>query len=101
MIRCGHLILNHTNFMANGTTRSDRERKSQISEVVQVILRWILTDVKRLKGDPRFELRSHLYRVFGVDLTQIPGVNVLTAQTLLAEIGPDLSRFASAPTFTS
>jgi transposase len=60
-----------------------------------------LTDVKRLKGDPRFELRSHLYRVFGVDLTQIPGVNVLTAQTLLAEIGPDLSRFASAPTFTS
>ncbi len=60
-----------------------------------------LTDVKRLKGDPRFELRTHLYRVFGVDLTQIPGVNVLTAQTLLAEIGPDLSRFASAPTFTS
>jgi transposase len=60
-----------------------------------------LTDVKRLKGDPRFELRSHLYRVFGVDLTQIPGVHVLTAQTLLAEIGPDLSRFASAPTFTS
>lgn len=60
-----------------------------------------LTDVKRLKGDPRFELRSDLYRVFGVDLTQIPGVNVLTAQTLLAEIGPDLSRFASAPTFTS
>jgi transposase len=31
-------------------------------------------------------------RVFGVDLTQIPGVNVLTAQTLLAEVGPDLSR---------
>jgi hypothetical protein len=26
----------------------------------------------------------------GVDLTQIPGVNVLTAQTLLAEIGPNL-----------
>jgi transposase len=60
-----------------------------------------LTDVKRLKGDPRFELRTHLYRVFGVDLAQIPGVNVLTAQTLLAEIGPDLSRFVSAPTFTS
>jgi hypothetical protein len=37
----------------------------------------------------------------GVDLTQIPGVNVLNAQTLLAEIGPNLSRFADAPTFTS
>ncbi len=37
-----------------------------------------------------FDLRSHLYRIFGVDLTQIPGVNALTAHTLLAEIGPDL-----------
>ncbi len=36
-----------------------------------------------------------------MDLTQIPGVNILTAQTLLAEIDPDLSRFVSAPTFTS
>jgi hypothetical protein len=43
MIRCGHLTLNHTNFTANGTTRSGRERKNQISEVVQVILRCILT----------------------------------------------------------
>ena len=60
-----------------------------------------LTDMKRFKGDPRFELRTHLHRVFGVDLTQIPGVKVLSAQTFLAEIGPDLSRFASAPTFTS
>jgi transposase len=36
-----------------------------------------------------------------VDLTRIPGINILTTQTLLAEIGPDLSRFGSAPEFTS
>jgi transposase len=46
-------------------------------------------------------LQSHLYRIFGVDLTLIPGINVLTTQTLLSEIGPDLSRFACAPAFTS
>jgi transposase len=52
-------------------------------------------------GEPHFDLQSHLYRIFGVDLTRIPGINVLTTQTLLAEIGPDLSPFASAPAFTS
>ena len=50
---------------------------------------------------PRFDLQSHLYRIFGVDLTRIPGINVLTTQTLLAEIGPDLSCFDCAPAFTS
>jgi transposase len=52
-------------------------------------------------GEPRFDLQSHLYRIFGVDLTRIPGINVLTTQTRLAEIGPDLSQFPSAPEFTS
>jgi transposase len=51
--------------------------------------------------EPRFDLGSHLHRIFGVDLTKVPGINVLTTQTLLAEIGPDLSCFASAPAFTS
>ena len=53
------------------------------------------------EGVPRFDLRSHLHRIFGVDLTRVPGINILTTQTLLAEIGPDLSRFGSAPEFTS
>jgi len=48
-----------------------------------------------------FDLQSHLYRIFGVDLTQVPGVHTLTAQTLLGEIGPDFSRFANAAAFTS
>jgi transposase len=59
-------------------------------------------DGQKPSGDtPRFDLQSHLHRIFGVDLTRIPGINVLTTQTLLAEIGPDLSRFACAPAFTS
>ncbi len=59
-------------------------------------------DGQKPSGDtPRFDLQSHLHRIFGVDLTRFPGINVLTTQTLLAEIGPDLSRFACAPAFTS
>jgi transposase len=57
---------------------------------------------KRLFGnEPKFDLRGHLYRIFGVDLTAIPGINVLTAHTLLAEVGPDLSRFRGASAFAS
>ena len=46
-------------------------------------------------------LREELYRIFGVDLTQVPGINSLTAQMLLSEIGTDLSRFRNAAAFTS
>jgi transposase len=48
-----------------------------------------------------FDLREELYRVTGVDLTGIDGVNVLTAQTLLAEVGSDMSRFATEAHFVS
>jgi len=56
---------------------------------------------KPRRNELRFDLRSELYRIFGVDLTEIPGVNTLTAHTLLAEVGPDLSRFATASAFAS
>ena len=47
------------------------------------------------------KLRDDLYRAFGVDLTQVPGISTLTAQTLLTEVGADLSRFATAAAFCS
>ena len=47
------------------------------------------------------QLRHDLYRAFGVDLTEVPGINSLTAQMLLTEIGPDLFRFPTAAAFCS
>jgi transposase len=47
------------------------------------------------------QLRNDLYRAFGVDLTEVPGINSLTAQMLLTEIGPNLSRFPTAAAFCS
>lgn len=46
-------------------------------------------------------LRAEAYRVLGVDLTTIPGMSVLNVQAVLAEVGPDLSRFRSAAAFSS
>ncbi len=56
---------------------------------------------KRQGNGPYFAMREHLYRIFGVDLLQIPGVSAMVAGTLLAEIGSDLSKFRSASAFAS
>ena len=52
-------------------------------------------------SQPDYDLRTEHYRILGVDLTEIPGVNTLLVQTLLAEVGPDLSKFRSAAAFAS
>lgn len=59
-------------------------------------------DPKGRKRKPfDFTLRSELYRIFGVDLTSIPGIDVQTAYTLLAECGSDFSAFPTASHFAS
>jgi hypothetical protein len=49
-----------------------------------------------------FNLRRHLERIFGVDLTIIPGFDVLRIQAIFTELGADLSRkFSTADAFSS
>jgi transposase len=55
----------------------------------------------REKNQPGFDLEAELYRIAGVDLTRIDGINVLTAQVILSELGPDLSAFADEDHFAS
>jgi transposase len=50
---------------------------------------------------PKFDLRTALYRTCGVDLTRIDGIDVGTALKMIAEVGPDLSRFKSVKHFAS
>ena len=54
------------------------------------------------KGNtPTFDLRRHLYQIAGVDLTQIDGVTVLTAQKIISEVGLDMSKWPTVKHFTS
>ena len=60
--------------------------------------------VKKCKVMPparALSLREEGYRVLGVDLTTIPGISVLHVQAVVAEVGPDLSKFRSAAAFSS
>jgi transposase len=56
---------------------------------------------KTSKNAPDFDLRLHLYRWAGVDLTQIDGPDVLTVQKVLTEIGVDMSPWPTVKHFTS
>ena len=53
------------------------------------------------KNAPRFDLSSELQRVTGVDLTRIDGIDVMVAQTLLSEVGLDMSRWKTESHFAS
>lgn len=48
-----------------------------------------------------FDLRGCLYRVTGVDLTQIDGIDVQNAQTIVSEVGVDMSRWKTEKHFAS
>jgi transposase len=53
------------------------------------------------RNAPEFDLRTELYRITGIDWAQINGIDVLTAQTVMAEAGDDLEDFDSEKHFTS
>lgn len=40
-------------------------------------------------NEPAFDLRTHLYRISGVDFTAIDGLGILTVQTIISEVGLD------------
>jgi transposase len=48
-----------------------------------------------------FDIRSSLYQVLGMDLTQIHGIGPSLSLKLIAECGTDMSRWASSKHFTS
>lgn len=57
---------------------------------------------QRRRYEPKtFDLRGELYRIFKVDLTNVPGISAIPVQTILCEIGTDVSRFRNAPAFAS
>lgn len=55
----------------------------------------------RAGNEPGFDLRSEMFRITGVDLTNVPGISALTAYTILMEVGPDVSRFRNPSAFAS
>jgi transposase len=57
---------------------------------------------KKASGNtPGFDMSGALFRMTGVDLTEIDGINAQTASKIIGEIGIDMSRWPSAGHFAS
>jgi transposase len=57
---------------------------------------------KKKRGNaPQFGLREGLFRMTGVDLTRIDGIDVSTAATVVSEAGLDMSKWATENHFVS
>lgn len=53
------------------------------------------------RNAPKFDLRTRLFKMCGVDLTRIDGIDVTTALAMISETGADMSRFPSDKHFAS
>jgi len=71
---------------------------------------WIHTDLPELpekrnshsKNPPKnVQVRQHLKRICGVDLTAVHGVSASLAQTIVLEVGTDMSKFPNEKHFCS
>lgn len=56
---------------------------------------------RKSKNGPKVDLHRLQWSLTGVDLTRIDGIDVLTAQTIVSEIGFDVRRFPSEACFSS
>jgi transposase len=90
-----------------------QKQSRQLDEVIEQYLSTLKTDKElpplppprtkpRKRGhEPRFDVRAALYYMTGVDLTQIEGINEVTALTIVSEIGTDMGPWATVKHFTS
>lgn len=74
------------------------------SDKVDVAAAPLAPEVRRRKvprNAPKFDARTHLYRITGVDLTRINGLDATTALKVISEIGTDVRPWPTVKHFTS
>lgn len=56
---------------------------------------------KRRANEPNLDVRGEIIRLTGVDLAAVDGIGASLAQTILSEIGTDMSKWATDKQFTA
>ncbi len=89
-------------FVGTQLTECDREIEAQLQSL-QVHEGEPARGKKRgrARNAPKFDLRTQLFRMCGVDLTRIDGIDVTTALAVVSEVGADMARFPSDKHFAS
>ena len=95
-------------FYTEQITECDREIERQFSNIKPTLSPDDLPPqppsskpASHMKNKPDYDARSLLYQLTGVDLCEISGLNESTVQTIISEVGTDMSRFPSEKHFCS
>jgi len=73
---------------------ADRTNPSQDSEPTLQLQDWrVASHAKESPNGLELSLAGHLKRILGVDLTTIPGLNVLAVLNLLSETGTNMAKW--------
>ena len=84
----------------------DQQLQKHLTRFADTVLPQAKEETKKKKGKPSkntpsFPLSGELQRITGVDLTRIDGIDVMVAQTLVSEVGLDMSRWKTEAHFAS
>jgi transposase len=79
--------LNQREDRSAGTSLPEEQRKERLR--------------KKKENKPQFDLRAELFHMTGTDLTQIYGIDVRTAATVISEAGWDMSKWRTDDHFVS
>ena len=55
----------------------------------------------RVRNAPKFDLRTQLFQMCGMDLKRIDGIDVTTALAVVSEVGAAMGKFPTVKHFTS
>lgn len=94
-------LFQNTATASDADAASTEQHNDNTSDPGQAIPAFVSKRTSHGKNSPSFDVRTQLFRVTGVDLIAIDGINDSTAQGILAEIGTDMGRFTTEKHFCS
>jgi transposase len=87
-------------YLASLPTRT-LENPAQLQAAPESVVQKRKKARKPRDNEPRMDLKEELKRICGVDLTSIDGINIMTAFTVISEVGTDMSGFEDEDHFAS
>ena len=100
VVECDRELRTHLKGFADRTAGGTPETKSTVEQPTKAA-RTTKRNKKTQGHAPDFKLGGELQRISGVDLTGVDGIDVMVAQTIISEVGLDMSRWKNEAHFAS
>lgn len=101
IVECDRELRTHLKGFADKLACEPPKTESTVKQPTTKASRTTKRNKKTQGHAPDFNLGGELQRITGVDLTRIDGIDVMVAQTIISEVGLDMSRWQTEAHFAS